>query len=244
MLLSAARGLYGGGAAPSGHPRGPTARSLAAEFAGTAALVALAAGAVVADARHGGALGPAFVALLPALGAGAGVYAFGRASGAHLNPAVSLGLWAMGRAGARTAALYAAAQCAGALLAALFVLAAVGPEADLGANAPGPHPVPVLLAAEAALAASLMLAVAASLKTDRFGGALVGAAVGLCVFFFGDYSGASLNPARSLGPALASGAAEHLWMYLLAPPAGACAAALALRLGGNVNSLRSRARGR
>lgn len=242
MLLSAAGGLSGGGR--GARAPGPTARSLAAEFSGTAALVALAAGAVVADARHGGALGPAFVALLPAVGAGAGVYALGRASGAHLNPAVTLGLWTMGRAGARTAALYCAAQCAGAALAALFVMAAVGTEADLGSSAPGPHPLPALLAAEAALAASLMLAVGASLKTERFGGAAVGAAVGLCVFFFGDYSGASLNPARSLGPALASGALEHLWMYVLAPPAGACAAALALRLGGKVNSLRSPARAR
>lgn len=214
----------------------PGARALASEFLGTLILVVLAAGSVVADARHGGALGPAFAAVLPAVGVAAGVYMFGRASGAHFNPAVTLGLLVLGKVGPRRALLYVLAQSAGALLASLFVSVFVGAEASLGANVPGLHPLPGLLLAEAAVAMALMLAVIASLRMPRLGGAVIGAAVGLGVFFAGEYSGASMNPARSLGPALVSGSVEHLWMYVAMPAAGALASAFASRWG-KVNSL-------
>lgn len=219
----------------------------AAELAGTFALVALAAGSVVADARHGGLFGPALVALAPAVGAAAGVYMFARVSMAHLNPAVTLGMWMLGYVGGREAGLYAAAQAAGALLAALFVLVAVGSEASAGANLPGPHPLPLLMLAEASAAASLMLVVALVARTGGLrgmGGLAIGAAVGVNVALLGGFSGASMNPARSLGPSAVSGSLDHLWMYVFSSCAGAAAAAACVRARGKVNSLRSGAAGR
>ena len=211
-------------------------RALVSEFVGTMILVVLAAGSVVADARYGGALGPAFVAILPAIGVAAGVYMFGRASGAHFNPAVTLVMLILGRVGPRMALLYVVVQSAGALLASLFVLVAVGTEADLGANVPGPHPLPAMLLVEVVVTVGLLLAIVASLRMPRLGGVVIGTAVGLGVFLVGEYSGASMNPARSLGPALISGEVEHLWMYVVMPSAGALVLALALRWG-KVNSL-------
>lgn len=219
----------------------PGSKALISEFTGTLILVVLAAGSVVADARHGGALGPAFVAILPAVGVAAGVYMFGRASGAHFNPAVTLCMLVLGRMGPRAALYYVAAQSAGAVLASLFILGLVGAEADLGANAPGPHPLPALLLVEAAVAAGLLLAIVASPRAPRLNGIVIGAAVGLGVFFAGEYSGASMNPARSLGPALVSGMLEHLWLYAVSSAAGALVLASALRWG-KVNSLKFRRR--
>lgn len=192
-------------------------------------LVALAAGSVVAAARHGGL--PGFEALMPAAGAAAGVYMFGRVSMAHLNPAVTLGMWASGLVSGRMACLYTAAQACGALAASAFVALAVGEGG--GPNVPGPHPYWQLFAAEAAAAAALMFTVLASVRTGGMrgmGGLAIGAAVGLGVLALGGFSGASMNPARSLGPALASGTEAHLLLYVPASLAGAALAALALRL--------------
>lgn len=207
-------------------------RIFAAEFAGTLVLVFLAAGSVVADERNGGSLGAAFVALMPAVGVAAGVYLFGPVSMAHLNPAVTLGFWVLGRVSARAALLYVAAQVSAALLAALLVALAVGSEADVGANAPGPFPYWQLMAAEVAASAALMCAVVAAVKTGGLrgaGGLAIGAAVGIGILAFGDFSGASMNPARSLGPAAAAGNLEHLWLYFSSSLAGAGGSALALR---------------
>ena len=210
------------------------ARIFAAELAGTFVLVALAAGSVVADGRLGWP-GLPFVALMPAVGVAAGVYMFGPVSMAHFNPAVTLGLWVMGRVSARMGALYTAAQVCGALLASLFVVLAVGSEAAAGSNAPGPHPYWQLFAAEAAAAASLFMVVALAVRTGGLrglGGLAIGAAVGANIMVLGEFSGASMNPARSLGPAVASWGLEHVWLYVSASSAGAAAAALVLRASG------------
>lgn len=205
-----------------------TWRSIAAEAAGTFALVAVGCGAIMADALGGG-LGTLGIAL--AFGGIVALLALllGPLSGAHLNPAVTLALVAAGRFPARRAPLYIGAQIFGALLAAFALLAALGPIAALGATVPRPGlGIAAVLAIEAFATLLLAGAVLAPLR-----GPVAALAPGLAVFVdalvAGPLTMASMNPARSLGPALVSGEVSGLWMYLLAPVAGALLAALLAR---------------
>ncbi|MEO5941626.1 MAG: aquaporin, partial [Candidatus Limnocylindrales bacterium] len=160
------------------------------------------------------------------------VYTFGHLSGAHFNPAVSIG-FAVGRhlPWARVAT-YAAAQAAGAVVGALLLQLTLGPETDLGVTRPAGSDAQAF-AWEVVLTFFLMLvisAVATDIQAVGEAAALaIGGTVALGALVGGPISGASMNPARSLGPAIVSGDLTGLWIYVFAPALGAAAAAVVYR---------------
>ena len=204
-----------------------------AELVGTFVVVLCATGSVVIDAQMGGVLGLAFVAFAPFAGVAAMVYAFGRISMAHFNPAVTIGFFISGHIGKSQLPAYFGAEIIGALLASLFVLLFIGSEADLGANAPNySFPLPVIFGVEVLATAFLMGVIFAVVYTKGlrgWSGIAIGGIVGLDIFFFSFISGASMNPARSLAPALLSGAVSNLWLYWSATFAGSSIVALLCR---------------
>ena len=209
-------------------------RRAAAEGIGVFALVFAGCGAIVAEAEHPGALGAIGVAFVFGLIVMAMVYATGHLSGAHLNPAVTLA-FALTRHFPRAETIaYLLAQVAGALVAAAL-LAAVWPSqpADLGTTLPTVG-VGSAFVYEVVLTAFLMfviMAVATDTRAVGAGAAIaIGGTVGLDALFGGPITGASMNPARSLGPALVSGEMHDLWIYLTAPLLGAALGALAYQL--------------
>jgi aquaporin NIP len=207
-------------------------KRLAAEFIGTFALVFAGTGAVVIDETTGGAVTHVGVALTFGLIVLAMIYTVGDISGAHLNPAVSLGFFAARRFPLRKAVPYIASQCGGAL-AASGVLRALFPQNEmLGTTVPaGPAIQSFVL--ELILTAILMFVIlgvsTGAAEKGITAGIVVGAVIGLEAMFAGPICGASMNPARSLGPAVMSRHFEHLWIYLLAPVIGACIAVLGCR---------------
>lgn len=209
------------------------ARRSLAEAIAAFALVFAGCGAIVANAVYDGALGAVGVALTFGLIVMAMVYATGHLSGAHINPAVTLAFTLTRHFPAREAAAYVAAQVAGGTLGALALLA-VWPDApaNLGATVPAANvAVTGALVYELILTAILMftiMAVATDTRAVGAGAAIaIGGAVGLDALFGGPVTGASMNPARSLAPALASGTWTDLWIYVVGPVAGAALAALA-----------------
>ena len=209
-------------------------RRAAAEGFGVFALVFAGCGAIVTEAEHPGTLGVIGIAFVFGLIVMAMVYATGHLSGAHLNPAVTLA-FALTRHFPRAEALaYLLAQLAGALVAA-GLLAAVWPDqpAALGTTLPTVG-IGSAFVYEVVLTAFLMfviMAVATDTRAVGAGAAIaIGGTVGLDALFGGPVTGASMNPARSLGPALVSGELHDLWIYLLAPPLGAALGALAYQL--------------
>lgn len=209
-------------------------RRAAAEGLGAFALVFAGCGAIVTDTVHAGTLGTVGVALVFGLVIMAMVYATGHLSGAHLNPAVTLAFALTRHFPRREALAYVAAQLAGAIAAALL-LWAVWPSqpADLGTTLPTVGDGSAL-AYEAMLTALLMFTIMAVATDTRAVGAAaaiaIGGAVGLDALFAGPITGASMNPARSIGPALVSGELGDLWIYVAAPLAGAALGALAYQL--------------
>lgn len=209
-------------------------RRAAAEGLGVFALVFAGCGAIVTEAEHPGSLGTVGIALVFGLIVMAMVYATGHLSGAHLNPAVTVA-FVLTRHFPRAEALaYLVAQLAGALVAA-GLLAAIWPgtPAALGTTLPSVG-TGSALAYEAVLTALLMFVIMAVATDTRAVGAAaaiaIGGTVGLDALFGGPITGASMNPARSIGPALASGELQDLWIYVVAPLVGASAGALAYQL--------------
>jgi len=201
----------------------PLARSLVAEGIGVFALVFVGCGAIMVEAEFGG-LGGVGVALAFGLVIMAMVYATGHVSGAHLNPAVTFGFaltrhFPWGRMPA-----YWAAQAAGAVVAALMLRASLGDVANVGATTPSGSQAQAFLW-EAVLTGMLLfviMAVATDVRAVGEAAALaIGGTIALASLAGGPVSGASLNPARSLGPAIASGVTTSLWVYLSAPFVGA-----------------------
>ena len=191
-----------------------------AELIGTFVVVVLASGSVVLDAKSGGVLGLGFVALAPFVAVTTMVYAFGKVSMAHFNPAVTVGFLITGHMQRNLLPLYFVAEITGAILASLFVKFVIGTEANLGANAPNyGFPIPIIFGIEvlatALLVATILTVVHKGLR--GFGGLAIGAMVGLDIFFFSFISGASMNPVRSLAPAILSGEFGDLWLYWSAP---------------------------
>ena len=187
-----------------------------AEVIGTFIVVVLATGSVVIDARLNGALGIPFVAFAPFVGVAIGVYLFGKVSMAHFNPAVTLGFMITKHITKRLV-LYVTAEIIGALFGSLFVRYAIGSEAFLGANSPNyAYPLPLIFGVEILASALLMAVILVVVHKKRlrgFGGIVIGGIVGLNIFFLAFISGASMNPARSLAPALFSGVLANLWLY-------------------------------
>ncbi len=206
-------------------------RRAAAEALAAFALVFAGCGAIIADAEYGGALGTVGVSLAFGLVIMVMVYATGHLSGAHINPAVTIAFALTRHFPAREAAAYIGAQCAGAVLAALVLGAAwEGDPASLGATVPSVGVSEALLY-EAVLTAILMFVIVAVATDTRAVGTAaaiaIGGAVGLDALFGGPVTGASMNPARSLGPAIASGTWTDFWVYVAGPLVGAAAGALA-----------------
>jgi MIP family channel proteins len=207
----------------------PLTRALTAELIGTFALVFAGAGAIMVDAKTG-SLGHVGVAISFGLVITVMIYALGHISGAHFNPGVSLA-FALGRhfPWSRLAA-YWVAQVAGALLAAAILRGSLGNIAHVGATLPSGSQGQSFLW-EVVLSFFLMLVIMAVATDTRAVGEAaaiaIGATVGLDAMFGGPVSGASMNPARSLGPALVSGDLHALWIYLTAPFVGAALGALA-----------------
>jgi len=207
----------------------PFTRVLTAELIGTFALVFAGAGAVMVDAKTG-ALGHVGVAFSFGLVVAAMVYALGHISGAHINPAVSLAFALSRHFPWSRVAGYWIAQSAGALIAAAILRGSLGNIAHVGATLPSGSQGQSFLW-EIVLSFFLMLvvmAVATDTRAVGEGAAIaIGGTVGLDAMFGGPISGASMNPARSLGPALVSGDLHALWIYLTAPFLGAALGALA-----------------
>jgi aquaporin NIP len=208
-------------------------RALAEGFAAFA-LVFAGCGAIVADAEYGGALGVVGVALVFGLVIMVMVYATGHLSGAHINPAVTLAFTVTRHFPAREATAYVAAQVGGATVAALLLLA-IWPDqpAELGATVPSVD-VGSALVYEGVLSAFLMFVIMAVATDTRAVGAAaaiaIGGVIGLDALFGGPVTGASMNPARSFGPALASREWTDFWIYVIGPIAGAALGALAYQL--------------
>ena len=204
-----------------------------AEVIGTFIVVVLATGSVVIDAKFGGKLGLPFIAIAPFIGVAVGIYLFGKISMAHFNPAVTLGFLITRHITKLQLLQYFAAEIIRALLASLFVMAIIGTEASLGANTPDySYPLPLVFGIEVLATALLMAVIYLVVYTKglrRLGGLAIGGVVGLDIFFLAFISGASMNPARSLAPALLSGVLGNLWLYWTATFIGSSAVALLVR---------------
>lgn len=207
-------------------------RKLAAEAIGTFALVFAGTGAVVINDVTGGQITHLGVALTFGLIVLAMIYALGDVSGCHLNPAVTLGFFAAGRFPARDIGPYIAAQTAGAVAASAVLRLMFPMHATLGATLPAGSPLQsfVLEFLLTLLLMFVILSVSTGAKEKGpLAGVAVGAVIALEALFAGPISGASMNPVRSLAPALVALHFEHLWIYLTAPVLGAVCGMFACR---------------
>lgn len=210
-----------------------TQKKFFSELVGTFIVVTSATGSIVIDAKLGGILGIPFIAFAPFVGVAISVYLFGKVSMAHFNPAVTIGYLITGHLRKNLLAWYFGAEIIGALLASVFVKYVIGTEANLGANAPNyDFSLSVIFGIEVLASAFLMAVIYAVVLTKGlkgFSGIAIGGIVGLDIFFFGLISGASMNPARSLAPALLSGHLGDLWLYWTATFVGTSLVALLVR---------------
>jgi aquaporin Z len=209
-------------------------KRFAAEVVGTFIVVLLATGSVVVDYKFGGKLGLPFIAFAPFIGVAICVYLFGKISMAHFNPAVTLAFMISGHITKLQLLQYFAAEVIGALLASLFVMSFIGSEASLGANTPDySYALPLIFGIEILATSMLMAVIYLVVYTKglwRLGGLAIGGMVGLDILFLVAFiSGASMNPARSLAPALLSGVIGNLWLYWTATFIGSSAVALFVR---------------
>jgi MIP family channel proteins len=210
-------------------PAPPIARALAAEAIGTFALVFAGCGAIMVDATTN-ALGHVGVAITFGLVIMVMIYAVGHVSGAHFNAAVTLAFALTRHFPWPRVALYWAAQLTGALAASLLLRASLGNVANVGATMPSGSDAQSFVF-ELVMTAFLMfviLAVATDTRAVGEAAAIaIGATIGLDAMFGGPISGASMNPIRSLAPAMVSGNLHALWIYLTAPILGAAIGGLA-----------------
>jgi aquaporin Z len=207
-------------------------KKLTAEFIGTFTLVFAGTGAIVIDETSGGAVTHVGVALTFGWVVLAMIYTVGDISGAHLNPAVSLGFFAARRFSFRELVPYIASQCAGAIAASGILRVLFPQNAMLGSTMPAGSPMQSFVL-EAILTAVLMFAIlgvsTGAAEKGITAGIVVGSVIGLEAMFAGPICGASMNPARSLAPALVSGHLSTLWIYIFAPIIGALVGVLGCR---------------
>ena len=204
------------------------------ELVGTFILVVFATGSIVLDAeRFNGEPGIPFAAVAPFIALLIGVYSFGKVSLAHFNPAVTIGYYITGHITKIQVVYYFAAEIIGAILGSLFVLSIIGDEMDLGANAPNFDFSILLIFPVEVLASAMLMGVIFYVVYTKglkgFSGVAIGGIVGLDILFLAFISGASMNPARALAPALLSGMMDNLWLYWSAPFVGTIIAAFAFR---------------
>lgn len=204
-------------------------KSLVAELLGTYILVFAGTGAITGEPGHTG-IALTFGFVIVAL-----IYSFAHISGAHFNPAVSVAFWVMGEFEKSKVLPYVAAQVVGAILASYSLyfllledITSMQQAAYLGATLPHGSAWQSF-GFELILTFILMLVIAASAVHGKaikdFAGIAIGFTVGLEAMFAGPITGASMNPARSIGPALASGNFDYLWIYIIATTLGAMLAA-------------------
>lgn len=195
-----------------------------AEALGTFTLVFAGTGAVVVHQQHPGAIGHVGISLTFGMVVLAMIYTWGDVSGAHLNPAVTVAFGAAGRFPWRQVPGYVAAQVAGALVASGMLRILFPSSPTLGATLPS-GPAAQSFVCEVLLTFILMVTIlnvsTGAQEKGITAGIAVGCVIGLEAMFAGPVCGASMNPARSLAPAVVSGVGTHLWIYLVAPTAGA-----------------------
>lgn len=207
-------------------------RKAAAEAIGTFTLVFAGCGAIVVNAQSG-ALGHVGVCLTFGLVVAGMIFATGHVSGAHLNPAVTVAFASTGAFPWRQVPAYVAAQLGAALLGSLAIAALIGTDAHLGATLPA-QGLAQAVALEALFTAVLMFVIQSVATDARASGQLAAVAIGgtvaLLALMGGPLTGASMNPARSLGPALVSGELTGAWLYVVGPVLGALGGAGAYRV--------------
>ncbi len=212
-----------------------TWRASAAEFLGTFALVFMGAGSIIMDAHTGGGIGVVGIALAHGMVLAIVVSATMNISGGHINPAVTIGLLLTGKTDAKTASYYIPAQLLGGIVAG-FALNALYPAAAAAASGLG---TPVLadgvgfgrgVVIEALLTFFLMFAIfgtAVDARAPKVGGFGIGLVLTFAILAAGPLTGASLNPARTLGPAIAAGVWQDHLVYWIGPIIGASLGAVA-----------------
>ena len=199
-------------------------RNCVAELIGTFALVFCGTGAIVINQQSGGAITHVGVAITFGLIVMSMIYSLGSISGAHLNPAVSIAFTVAGRFAAKRLPGYIICQLAGALLASATLRLLFPANEYLGSTLPAGSDMQSFVM-ELLLTFFLMLVIVnvatGSKEQGMFAGIAIGAVVTLEAMFAGPVCGASMNPVRSIAPAVVSGHVQHLWLYIVAPVAGA-----------------------
>ena len=207
-------------------------KKCSAEFIGTFALVFAGTGAIVINEVSGGAITHVGISLTFGLIVLVMIYTVGDVSGAHLNPAVSLGFFAAGRFPIREIVPYVLSQCAGAFAASGLLRFLFPQSATLGATEPAGSAAQSFML-ELILTAILMFVILSvstgAAEKGITAGIAVGSVIALEAMFAGPICGASMNPARSLAPAVVSQHLSSLWIYLVAPTTGALLAVLGCR---------------
>jgi len=192
-----------------------------AELIGTFGLLVAATGSIVYDASLGMTLGPIFVAVIHLVGVAIVVYAFGKYSMSHFNPAVTIGFFIAGYIKLKNLPVYFSAQAIGAFLGTFFVKYIFGDFANLGLNFPNySYSISFFYGIEIIATIFLfgVILIVVHIKgLNKFAGLAIGTMVALDVYFLGPISGASMNPIRSLSPAIVSGMPNDLWLYWSAP---------------------------
>ena len=204
------------------------------ELIGTFILVVFATGSIVYDAEiFNGELGIPFAALAPFVALLIGVYSFGKISLAHFNPAVTIGYYITGHITKIQIIYYFAAEIIGAILGSFFVQIFIGKKMNLGVNVPNyDYSIFLIFPVEILASAMLMGVIFYVVYTKGlrgFSGVAIGGIVGLDILFLAIVSGASMNPARALAPALLSGYLDDLWLYWSAPFIGTIIVAFLFR---------------
>ena len=204
-----------------------------AEIIGTFALVFCGTGAIVIDQQSGGSVSHVGVAITFGLIVASMIYAIGDISGAHLNPAVTIAFWVGKIFDTKEVLPYIVSQGIGAFMASLTLKFLFPSNGDLGSTLPAGLPMQSFVL-EFILTFLLMFVIVHVAKGSKeqgmFAGIAIGGVVLLEAMFAGPISGASMNPIRSLSPAIVSGHLEHLWVYMSAPILGAITAVLAWKV--------------
>ncbi|TXC76270.1 aquaporin [Luteibaculum oceani] len=205
---------------------------LLAELIGTYGLVFAGTGAIVINELYGGVIGHLGIAASFGLIVTAMIYAFGEISGAHINPAVTLAFWMGKKFPSKNLLPYLFAQFTGAMGASLTLYLLFDEPNSLGATMPSGSAVQSLIL-EFILSFFLMLVIlrvsTGSKETGIMAGIAIGFTVGLEALFAGPVCGASMNPFRSLAPAMVSMNLQHQWLYILGPLAGMMTATVAFK---------------
>jgi aquaporin NIP len=199
-------------------------RAYLAELIGTFAVVFCGTGAIIIDEQRNGAVTHAGIAITFGLIVMCMIYSLGNVSGAHLNPAVSIAFTVAKRFSAKLLPGYIISQLTGALMASYTLKFLFPLNKLLGSTIPAGTVMQSFIL-ELILTFFLMLVIikvsTGSKEQGMFAGTAIGAVIGLEAMFAGPICGASMNPVRSIAPAIASGHAEHLWIYVIAPITGA-----------------------